>query len=200
MAESKGEVHRLWEDECKKKEKLEADEYRNVISSLLKLDDVEGAEKVYGEWEPDGPKLDLSIPGLLISRFCAERNELRVGELMSSIGKKRNGMHLRMVRAFIYSQGRGICCYWCIHLMCRARTIPSKIMAVDFIVLVHSLLNFPKEDYMLCFCRVIFQYSPLNYININFIRVAYWNLNNVTRFFLNPKFTRIRNISCITRY
>ncbi|KAH0911351.1 hypothetical protein HID58_034672, partial [Brassica napus] len=66
--ESKGEVHRLWEDECKKKEKLEADEYRNVISSLLKLDDVEGAEKVYGEWEPDGPKLDLSIPGLLISR------------------------------------------------------------------------------------------------------------------------------------
>ncbi|WZZ16460.1 hypothetical protein YC2023_109549 [Brassica napus] len=95
--ESKGEVHRLWEDECKKKEKLEADEYRNVISSLLKLDDVEGAEKVYGEWEPDGPKLDLSIPGLLISRFCAERNELRVGELMSSIGKKRNGMHLRML-------------------------------------------------------------------------------------------------------
>ncbi|CAF1928479.1 unnamed protein product [Brassica napus] len=91
-----GEVHRLWEDECKKKEKLEDDEYRNVISSLFKLDDVEGAEKVYGEWKPDGPKLDLSIPGLLISRFCAERNELKVGELMSSIGKKRNGMHLRM--------------------------------------------------------------------------------------------------------
>ncbi|KAF3504429.1 hypothetical protein F2Q69_00044323 [Brassica cretica] len=96
-----GEVHRLWEDQCKKKEKLEDDEYRNVISSLFKLDDVEGAEKVYGEWKPDGPKLDLSIPGLLISRFCAERNELKVGELMSSIGKKRNGMHLKDGEGFI---------------------------------------------------------------------------------------------------
>ncbi|KAG2269532.1 hypothetical protein Bca52824_064087 [Brassica carinata] len=34
---------------CKKNEKLENDGYKTVIGSLLKLDDVEGAEKVYGE-------------------------------------------------------------------------------------------------------------------------------------------------------
>lgn len=36
-----------------------------MISSLLKLDDVQGAEKIYEEWKPEGPKLDMSIPSLL---------------------------------------------------------------------------------------------------------------------------------------
>ncbi|KAF2597489.1 hypothetical protein F2Q68_00012581 [Brassica cretica] len=104
---SKREVYRL-RNECKKNEKLENDGCKTVIGSLLKLDDVEGAEKVYGEWKPVGPKLDLSIPGLLISRFCAEGNELKVGELISSIGKKRNGMHLRMEMAFIARVVKGV--------------------------------------------------------------------------------------------
>ncbi|KAL0695546.1 hypothetical protein Bca4012_062726 [Brassica carinata] len=58
---SKEEVYRLW-NECKKNEKLEDYWYKTVIASLLKLDDIEGAEKVYGEWKPVGPNLDLSIP------------------------------------------------------------------------------------------------------------------------------------------
>ncbi|ESQ34058.1 hypothetical protein EUTSA_v10009907mg, partial [Eutrema salsugineum] len=76
--EEKEEVHdeNLW-GECKKDEKAEDDLYRTVISSLLKLEDVEGAENVYGEWKPNGPKLDLSIPGLLISRFYAEGDALK---------------------------------------------------------------------------------------------------------------------------
>ncbi|CAG7864502.1 unnamed protein product [Brassica rapa] len=98
---SKKEVYRLW-NECKKKEKEKLEDgwlslgnecmtnekledywYKTVIASLLKLDDVEGAEKVYGEWKPVGPNLDLRIPGLLISRFCAESNKLKVGELIN---------------------------------------------------------------------------------------------------------------------
>ncbi|KAH0911352.1 hypothetical protein HID58_034673 [Brassica napus] len=115
VAGSEGEVYRLWnefkkneelEDDwwCRlfnKNEKLEGDMYKTVITSLLKLDNVEGAEKVYGEWKPVGPNLDLSIPGLLISRFCAEGNELKVGELINSIKGKRNEMHARMVRDYI---------------------------------------------------------------------------------------------------
>ena len=113
---SKREVYRLW-NECKKKEKEKLEDgwlslwnecmtnekledywYKTVIASLLKLDDVEGAEKVYGEWKTVGPNLDLRIPGLLISRFCAESNKLKVGELINSM---RNEMHLWMVRVFI---------------------------------------------------------------------------------------------------
>lgn len=114
LSGSKEEVHRLW-NEFKENakleynwylfwnenEKLKDDMYKTVIATLLKLDDVEGAEKVYGEWTPVGPNLDLSIPGLLISRFCAEGNKLKFGELISSIRGKMIEMHLRRVKAFI---------------------------------------------------------------------------------------------------
>ncbi|KAJ4916734.1 Tetratricopeptide repeat (TPR)-like superfamily protein [Raphanus sativus] len=114
VAGSKEEVYRLW-NEFKENakleynwylfwnenEKLKDDMYKTVIATLLKLDDVEGAEKVYGEWTPVGPNLDLSIPGLLISRFCAEGNKLKFSELISSIRGKMIEMHLRTVKAFI---------------------------------------------------------------------------------------------------
>ncbi|CAH2034120.1 unnamed protein product [Thlaspi arvense] len=99
VAGSKREVCHLW-NKIKKDETVEDDAYRAVISSLLKLDDVEGAENVYGEWKPSGPKLDLSIPGLLISRFCAEGKDWKVGEIIKSIIEKRIGMHFRMLKAF----------------------------------------------------------------------------------------------------
>ncbi|CAH8253736.1 unnamed protein product [Arabidopsis lyrata] len=105
VAGCKREVHNLWE-ECKNKKeekvgdgkeclnvvstllKMDDDGYRTVISSLLKLDDVQGAEKVYGEWKPKGPK---------------EGNALKVGEMLKSISKKRNVMHLRMLKEFVVS-------------------------------------------------------------------------------------------------
>jgi pentatricopeptide repeat protein len=59
--------------------------YRTMISSLLKLDDVQGAENIYKEWTPKGPKLDISIPGSLISPFCAEGKASKVEELIKSI-------------------------------------------------------------------------------------------------------------------
>jgi len=118
VARCKREVHNLW-DECKNNKeeevedgkkrlpvvttllKMDDDGYRTVISSLLKLDDVQGVEKVYGEWKPKGPKLDVSIPGLLISRFCREGNALKVEEMLKSISKKRNEMHLWMLKEFV---------------------------------------------------------------------------------------------------
>ncbi|KAJ0265587.1 Pentatricopeptide repeat-containing protein [Hirschfeldia incana] len=112
---SKKEVYRLW-NECKKNEKLEDYWYKTVIASLLKLDDVEGAEKVYGEWKPVGLNLDLSIPGLLISRFCKEANESKVGELIISIKEKRNEMRLRMVRNLIVKVVTGVAI--CVGLIC----------------------------------------------------------------------------------
>ncbi|RID46313.1 hypothetical protein BRARA_I02985 [Brassica rapa] len=112
-AEKKEEVLRIWnlcnentEPYC------DNNDYLTVVRSLLKLDAITEAEEiykvweylplefdiriptalasgyrergmVYGEWKPVGPNLDLRIPGLLISRFCAESNKLKVGELIN---------------------------------------------------------------------------------------------------------------------
>ncbi|CAE5959587.1 unnamed protein product [Arabidopsis arenosa] len=76
----------------KKIGKMTDEGYRSRISYLLKLDDVQGAEKLYEEWKPAGPKLDMSIPSLLISRFCAEGKGSKVEELVDSIRKKKIGM------------------------------------------------------------------------------------------------------------
>ncbi|CAL9218016.1 unnamed protein product [Arabidopsis halleri] len=83
----------LW-NKYKKEGKLMDDEYRIRISYLLKLDDVQGAEKIYQKWQPTGPKLDMSVPGLLISRFRAEGNESKVEEMVNWIRIKRIVMHL----------------------------------------------------------------------------------------------------------
>ncbi|KAF3564689.1 hypothetical protein DY000_02013418 [Brassica cretica] len=89
------EVYALW-NEYKKEAK--DDGYRTMINSLLKLNNVEGAEKVYEEWNPEGPKLDMSIPCLLISRYYAEGMAWKVDEMLKSIKKKRYGMHMRKLR------------------------------------------------------------------------------------------------------
>lgn len=106
-AGSKTEVYHLW-NLYKKKGKLKDDGYRSVISSLLKLDDVQGAENIYKEWKPKGPKLDISIPGLLISRFCGEGKASKVEELIKLIRKKRNEMYLKMVTERLITLGLSV--------------------------------------------------------------------------------------------
>ncbi|XP_010463254.1 PREDICTED: putative pentatricopeptide repeat-containing protein At1g43010 [Camelina sativa] len=72
----------------------------NVLRILkdirIEMDDVQEAEMRYKEWhmEDTGPQLDMSVPGLLISRFRAEGNESKVEEIVDSIRRKRNMMHL----------------------------------------------------------------------------------------------------------
>ncbi|KAG7593139.1 Pentatricopeptide repeat [Arabidopsis thaliana x Arabidopsis arenosa] len=131
VAGCKREVYRLW-NECKKEGEVKDDKvyksvgssllkkddegYRTVIGSLLKLNDVQGAETVYREWMPDGPKFDVSIPGLLISRYCAEGKELKVREMVKSMGEKRNLMHLIMLKDFIFKVVRGVAI--CLAILC----------------------------------------------------------------------------------
>lgn len=44
--------------------------YLCMISSLLKLDDIDGAEKILEEWESENTFFDSRIPHLLISAYC----------------------------------------------------------------------------------------------------------------------------------
>ncbi|CAL9216501.1 unnamed protein product, partial [Arabidopsis halleri] len=131
VAGCKREVYRLW-NECKKEGEVKDDKvyksvgssllkkddegYRTVIGSLLKLNDVQGAETVYREWMPDGPKFDVSIPGLLISRYCAEGKELKVREMVKSMGEKRNLMHLIMLKNFTFKVVKGVAI--CLAIFC----------------------------------------------------------------------------------
>ncbi|VVA93930.1 unnamed protein product [Arabis nemorensis] len=90
------EANDLW-NEYKNEGKVKDSKYPSAIRSLLKLKNVQEAEKLYGEWYPNGPKLDMSIPELLISPFRTEGNESKVEELVKSIRKKRIVKQLKML-------------------------------------------------------------------------------------------------------
>ncbi|KAK3039584.1 hypothetical protein RJ639_027728 [Escallonia herrerae] len=65
----KDEVHRMW-NLHKKIGKLSNISYLCMISSLMKLDDLDGAEKILTEWEARKETFDFRIPNLLISAYC----------------------------------------------------------------------------------------------------------------------------------
>ncbi|KAG7578565.1 Pentatricopeptide repeat [Arabidopsis thaliana x Arabidopsis arenosa] len=120
ITRSKNEVRRLW-NEYKEKEKrnykiddanpcrrisvVGDEEYQSVISSLLKLDDLKGAEEIYGEWEPQGPEFDTRIPCLIISRYCKEGDEVKVREVVYSSIKKRKLMQFERFKEDVYAFG-----------------------------------------------------------------------------------------------
>ena len=99
---SEKEVHRLW-NEYKEKAKTEISNegYRIMISSLLKFDDVKGAEEMYGEWQPQGSDFDTRIPCLLISHYSKEGDEMKVRNVVESSRKKQKQMYFEtlIVRA-----------------------------------------------------------------------------------------------------
>ncbi|KAF3511345.1 hypothetical protein F2Q69_00003255 [Brassica cretica] len=95
ITSSKKEVYRLW-DAYKKDSvgDMSNEGYRSVIRSLLKLDDVKGAQEVFNEWKPERYEFDSRIPSLLISRYCEEEkyNEVKTRDVMKLSRKKRRGL------------------------------------------------------------------------------------------------------------
>lgn len=68
-AGSKDELHRFW-DLYKENGKIYNKGYMCIMSSLIKFDDIEGAEKILEEWESAGLSYDFSVPNLLIDAYC----------------------------------------------------------------------------------------------------------------------------------
>ncbi|KAK4255499.1 hypothetical protein QN277_008497 [Acacia crassicarpa] len=66
---NKPEVYRVW-SMCKNLERSRNSVYVSMIGSLLKLDDIDGAERILDEWESDNTCSDIRIPNLLISAYC----------------------------------------------------------------------------------------------------------------------------------
>ncbi|XP_031265388.1 pentatricopeptide repeat-containing protein At2g20710, mitochondrial-like [Pistacia vera] len=65
----KDEVLRLWEL-YKKNVTVYNSGYKSVMSSLLKFDDLESAEKIFEEWESQSLSYVFRIPNLLIGCYC----------------------------------------------------------------------------------------------------------------------------------
>ncbi|CAK9177517.1 unnamed protein product [Ilex paraguariensis] len=64
----KDELHRIWN--LYKKEKIFNNGYMAMMSSLLKFNAIEDAEKIFEEWESRGLTYDFRIPNYLIDVYC----------------------------------------------------------------------------------------------------------------------------------
>ncbi|CAL5342591.1 unnamed protein product [Camellia sinensis] len=66
---NKDELYRIW-NLYKQMGKIYNGGYFRMISSLVKLDDLDGAEKILVEWESVNTSFDFDIPNLLINAYC----------------------------------------------------------------------------------------------------------------------------------
>ncbi|KAF9610841.1 hypothetical protein IFM89_025251 [Coptis chinensis] len=66
---SKEDLYRIWKL-YKSSEKLNNTSFLSMISSLLELDDIDGAEKILKEWESEHTYFDFRVPNLLIAAYC----------------------------------------------------------------------------------------------------------------------------------
>ncbi|KAL4191709.1 hypothetical protein AMTRI_Chr07g81920 [Amborella trichopoda] len=66
----KTEVYRIWELVRSLSGKLQNSSYICMISSLVKIGDIEGAEKVLGEWDSSCVNYDFRVPMPLLSFYC----------------------------------------------------------------------------------------------------------------------------------
>ncbi|KAL5715527.1 hypothetical protein ACHQM5_017335 [Ranunculus cassubicifolius] len=65
----KEELYRFW-NQLKLSNKLSNTTYRFMISSLIKLDDIAGAEQILEEWYSEHKTYDFRVPKLLLAAYC----------------------------------------------------------------------------------------------------------------------------------
>ncbi|ESW21850.1 hypothetical protein PHAVU_005G104300 [Phaseolus vulgaris] len=66
---NKDEVYRLW-NICTSLKSFCNSSYISMLNSLVKLDDIDGAEKIFEEWESKYANFDYRIPNLMICAYC----------------------------------------------------------------------------------------------------------------------------------
>ncbi|KAF4356455.1 hypothetical protein G4B88_027640 [Cannabis sativa] len=87
----KDEVYRVW-NLYKNLGRVYNSGYLSVLSSLVKLDDIDGMEKIFEEWESVNTLFDNRIASVLISAYCKkgllEKAFVSVERLFTSSGKE----------------------------------------------------------------------------------------------------------------
>ncbi|XP_049353190.1 protein Rf1, mitochondrial-like [Solanum verrucosum] len=90
---NKDDVYRIW-NKYNKKVKHHNSSYHCMIRGLEKLDDLDGAEKIFAEWETNRVHFDIRIPNLLISAYCKKghmEKAISIIEQLEESGKHPNG-------------------------------------------------------------------------------------------------------------
>ncbi|XP_065879852.1 pentatricopeptide repeat-containing protein At4g21705, mitochondrial-like [Euphorbia lathyris] len=67
---NKAEVLRLWELEKSKCKRQINRDYIVILQSLVKLGDLEGADKILKDWEATGTGYDVRIPNIVVWGYC----------------------------------------------------------------------------------------------------------------------------------
>lgn len=68
----KDDVHRIWNLYKLSWSKVYNRGYSAIINALVKLDDIDGAEKLLTEWESEKLSFDFRIPNMLINAYCTK--------------------------------------------------------------------------------------------------------------------------------
>ncbi|KAI3728677.1 hypothetical protein L6452_17318 [Arctium lappa] len=68
----KEDVYRIWKVYKTSWSKVYNRGYLSMIRALVKLDDIDGAEKLLVEWESENLSFDFRIPNLLINAYCTK--------------------------------------------------------------------------------------------------------------------------------
>lgn len=87
----KDDVYRIWNLYKKTWRKVNSKAYHHMVSSLVKLDDIDGAEKIVAEWESVIPMFDFWVANVLVNGYSKKgewkKAESYVERLVSE-GKK----------------------------------------------------------------------------------------------------------------
>ncbi|XP_060188883.1 pentatricopeptide repeat-containing protein At2g20710, mitochondrial-like [Lycium barbarum] len=89
----KDDVYRIW-NKFKRKVKYHNSSYHCMISGLEKLDDLDGAEQIFAEWEADRVHFDIRIPNMLVTAYCKKghmEKAISIIEKLVESGKQPNG-------------------------------------------------------------------------------------------------------------
>ncbi|KVH96664.1 Pentatricopeptide repeat-containing protein [Cynara cardunculus var. scolymus] len=68
----KDDVYRIWDLYKKRWRKINDKRYHHMISSLVKLDDIDGAEKIVAEWESVTRSFCFWVPNVLVNAYSTK--------------------------------------------------------------------------------------------------------------------------------
>ncbi|PHT43303.1 hypothetical protein CQW23_17328 [Capsicum baccatum] len=89
----KDDLYRIWE-KYKRIVKYNNSSYLCMIRGLEKLDDLDGAEKIFADWEASKVHFDIRIPNLLIIAYCKKGHMEKARSIIEKLvesGKHPNG-------------------------------------------------------------------------------------------------------------
>ncbi|GKB76873.1 pentatricopeptide repeat-containing protein [Tanacetum coccineum] len=68
----KDDVYRIWDLYKASGSKVYNRGYSAIVNALVKLDDIDGAEKLLAEWESQNLSFDFRIPNMVIEAYCTK--------------------------------------------------------------------------------------------------------------------------------